>query len=72
MYFLNNYFSLGLGVTGDFLSLQRPKSGLPAGFSELPPEVQAEYTNSDVYKYDGKSLGFGLAAALRIGIHLGP
>jgi hypothetical protein len=71
-YFINRYFSLGLGLTGDFLFLQRPKSGLPAGFDQLPPEVQAEYQNSDVYKYDGKSVGFGFGAALRVGFHLGP
>ncbi len=71
-YFINNYFSLGLGVTGDFLFMQRPKSGLPPGFDQLTPEVQAEYQNSDVYRYDGKSLGFGVAGALRIGLHLGP
>lgn len=71
-YFINRYFSLGLGLTGDFLFLQRPKSGLPAGFDQLPPEVQAEYQNSDVYKFDGKSVGFGFGAALRVGFHLGP
>lgn len=71
-YFISRYFSLGLGLTGDFLFLQRPKSGLPAGFDQLPPEVQAEYQNSDVYKYDGKSVGFGFGAALRVGFHLGP
>jgi hypothetical protein len=71
-YFITNYFSLGLGLTGDFLYLQRPKSAPPEGFSDLPPEVQAEYLNSDVAKYDGKSAGFGFAGALRIGLHLGP
>ena len=71
-YFINNYFSLGLGMTGDFLYLQRPKSPTPDGFSDLPPEVQAEYLNSDVARYDGKSAGFGVAGALRIGFHLGP
>ncbi len=70
-YFVNNYFSLGLGLTGDFLYLQRPKSATPDGFDQLPPEVQAEYLNSDVYKYDGKSAGFGVTGALRVGIHLG-
>lgn len=71
-YFFNNYFSLGLGITGDFLYLQRPKSTPPAGFDQLPADVQAQYLNSDVYKYDGKSAGFGMAGALRVGFHLGP
>jgi len=71
-YFINNYFSLGLGLTGDFLYLQRPKSALPPEFDALPPETQQEYLNSDVYRFDGSSAGFGVAGALRIGFHLGP
>lgn len=71
-YFINNYFSLGLGITGDFLYLQRPKSTLPPEFDQLPAETQAEYLNSDVYRFDGSSAGFGVATALRVGFHLGP
>ena len=40
--------------------------------SELPEFDAAEYLNSDVAKYDGKSAGFGFAGALRIGLHIGP
>ncbi len=67
-YFLNNYVSVGVGLTGDFLSLQRPKSDISA----LPEEIQAQVRDSPYYQYDGKSLGFGFAGALRLGLHLGP
>lgn len=67
-YFLNNYVSLGLGLSGDFLSLQRPKSDISA----LPEEIQAQVKDSPYYQYDGKSLGFGVAGGLRLGLHLGP
>jgi hypothetical protein len=65
----DHYFSrsLSVGVDGspEFLFLRRPSLPLPPGvsLSSLTPDQQT------LYKESGSSVGFGLSALVRLGIH---
>jgi len=67
-YFLNSLFSVGLGINGDALFLKRPPLALPTGLSQL--ELDAIRANP-LYANSGNSVGFGLGAAVRAGVHFG-
>lgn len=67
-YYLTPLFSLGLGVTGDFLFLNRPALDKPSG---LTAEQSAAIDSDPLYQKSGSSAGLQLGAALRVGLHFG-
>lgn len=67
-YYLTPLFSMGLGVTGDFLFLNRPALDKPSG---LTAEQSAALDNDPLYQKSGSSAGLQLGAALRLGLHFG-
>lgn len=70
-YYITPLFSVGAGVFGDFLFLNRPPADLPASFSQLPADQQAAVKNDPLYAKSGTSLGFEAGGALRLGLHFG-
>lgn len=70
-YYVSPLFSVGAGILGDFLFLNRPQVDEPAGFASLPPEQKAAITNDPVYQKSGSSAGLQLAGGLRLGLHFG-
>jgi hypothetical protein len=70
-YYVSPLFSVGAGVLGDVLLLNRPPVALPSNFSQLPPEQQAAVRNDPLYQKSGTSAGFQLAGGLRLGLHFG-
>ena len=67
-YYITKNFSLGAGVFGDFLFLNRPPVEKPAG---LTPEQTAVIDADPLYQKSGTSAGLQLGGALRIGGHFG-
>lgn len=67
-YFLTSLFSLGLGVNGDALFLKRPPVVIPAN---VPAAEAMAIAANPLYAQSGTSVGFGLGAALRVGLHFG-
>lgn len=64
-YYFNHFVSLGVDLSGNALILHRDPSPLPAAAtSVLSPQQQAAYQQSS------DDVGFGLGAALRLGLHL--
>lgn len=70
-YYITPNFSLGGGLWGDFLFLNRPPVDKPAGFDQLPAEQQAQIANDPLYARSGATAGMNLGAALRAGLHFG-
>jgi len=70
-YYVSPTFSVGAGILGDVLFLNRPAVGLPANFSQLPAEQQAAVRNDPLYQRSGTSAGLQLAGGLRLGLHFG-
>lgn len=67
-YYVTKNFSIGGGVFGDFLYLNRPPVATPAG---LTPEQQALVKQDPLYQQSGTSAGLQLGGALRLGLHFG-
>ncbi len=67
-YYITPNFSVGGGVFGDFLFLNRPPVPTPAG---LTPEQTAAIQADPLYQKSGTSAGMQLGGALRIGGHFG-
>ena len=67
-YYITKNFSVGAGVFGDFLYLNRPPVAKPAG---LTPEQTALIDADPLYQKSGTSGGLQLGGALRIGGHFG-
>ena len=67
-YFINSYFSVGVGALGDLLLLNRPAVDKPKG---LTPDQQAKVNADPLYQKSGTSAGFGAGGMLRLGFHLG-
>jgi hypothetical protein len=70
-YYVSPLFSVGAGILGDFLFLNRPAVDKPAGFASLTPAQQAAINNDPVYQKSGSSAGLQLAGGLRLGLHFG-
>lgn len=70
-YYVSSLFSVGAGIYGDFLYLQRPPAALPAGSENLPPDQLAALKNDPLYQQSGTSAGMGLGGNLRLGLHFG-
>ena len=67
-YYINSFFSVGVGVLGDLLILNRPAVDLPKG---LTAEQQAAAKKDPVYSKSGTAAGLELGGMLRLGLHLG-
>lgn len=67
-YFVSSLFSVGAGIMGDALLLNRPPVALPAG---LTPDQQAAAKTDPLYQKSGTSAGLELGVALRLGLHFG-
>ena len=67
-YYINPYFSVGVGALGDFLFLNRPAVDKPKG---LTADQQAKVDADPLYQKSGTSAGFGAGGMLRLGLHLG-
>ena len=70
-YYVSKNFSVGVGLFGDFLFLNRPPVDKPAGFAQLPQDQQDAVNNDPLYQKSGTSFGFAAGGALRLGLHLG-
>jgi len=70
-YYVSPLFSVGAGILGDFLFLNRPPVDKPAGFESLTPDQKAAIENDPIYKQSGTSAGLQLAGGLRLGLHFG-
>ncbi|MBX3202104.1 MAG: hypothetical protein KF894_28500 [Labilithrix sp.] len=70
-YYVSPLFSVGAGILGDFLFLNRPPVGLPANYATLTPDQQAAINGDPVYQRSGTSAGLQLAGGLRLGLHFG-
>jgi len=63
-YYFSHWVSVGVDANPEFLFLKRPPLPLPAGSPvSLTPDQQA------LYQQSGSSIGFGFAAAARLGVH---
>jgi hypothetical protein len=67
-YYVTKMFSVGGGVFGDFLFLNRPPVPIPAG---LPADQAALLQADPLYQKSGTSAGMQLGGALRLGFHFG-
>ncbi len=67
-YYITPLFSVGAGVTGDFLYLTRPPAALPAGLTD---DQRAAIQNDDLYKQSGTTAGLQIGFGLRAGLHFG-
>lgn len=67
-YYVNSYFSVGLGAVGDVFVLNRPPVDKPKG---LTAEQQAAVDKDPLYQKSGTSAGLGFGGFLRLGLHLG-
>lgn len=67
-YFISPLFSVGAGIMGDFLLLNRPPVALPSG---LTPEQTTAAKSDPLYQKSGTSAGLELGVALRLGLHFG-
>ncbi|MBX3230695.1 MAG: hypothetical protein KIT84_00650 [Labilithrix sp.] len=67
-YYVSPMFSVGVGLLGDFLLLNRPPVPLPSG---LTPEQQAAAESDPLYQKSGTSAGLALGGGLRLGLHFG-
>jgi hypothetical protein len=67
-YYVSPTFSVGFGLFGDVLLLNRPQVGIPAG---LTAEQQAAVEADPLYQKSGSSAGMQLGGALRFGLHFG-
>ncbi len=67
-YYLTKNFSIGAGVFGDFLFLNRPAVAKPAG---LTADQAAAIDADPLYQKSGTSAGLQLGGGLRIGGHFG-
>ncbi len=67
-YYVSPLFSVGAGILGDFLFLNRPAVAKPAG---LTPDQAAALQNDPIYQKSGTSAGLQLAGGLRLGLHFG-
>jgi hypothetical protein len=70
-YYITPLFSVGAGILGDFLFLNRPQADKPAAFANLTPDQQAAINNDALYQKSGSSVGLQLAGGLRLGLHFG-
>lgn len=70
-YYFSPLFSVGVGVLGDALILNRPPVGLPADFASLPPAQQSAIQSDPLYEKSGTSVGLALTGGLRLGLHFG-
>lgn len=70
-YYVSPMFSVGAGIIGDFLFLNRPPTALPANFNQLTVDQQNAVKNDPLYQKSGTSAGLNLGAALRLGLHFG-
>ncbi len=66
-YYLVPMFSIGAGVSGDFLSLNRPKLDI----TKVPAAQQDAVKASPLYQQSGDSYGFGFMGGVRLGLHFG-
>lgn len=67
-YYVSPLFSVGAGILGDFLFLNRPAVDVPAN---LTPDQRAAIANDPLYQKSGTSAGLQLAGGLRLGLHFG-
>ncbi len=70
-YYVSPLFSVGAGILGDFLFLNRPPVDKPAGFTNLTQEQRDAINNDPIYQKSGTSAGLQLAGGLRLGLHFG-
>lgn len=70
-YYITSIFSVGAGVFGDLLFLNRPVPEKPDGFAQLTPAQQAQLANDPLYQRSGSSAGYQIGGGLRVGLHLG-
>lgn len=67
-YYVSPLFSVGGGIIGDFLFLNRPAVAKPTGLSAAD---QAAVDANPLYQKSGTSAGLQLAGGLRLGLHFG-
>ena len=70
-YYVSPMFSVGAGLLGDVLVLNRPLVERPSNFAELSPAEQQAINEDPLYNRTGASVGLTLAAGLRLGLHFG-
>ncbi|HVJ88594.1 MAG TPA: hypothetical protein VM580_02250 [Labilithrix sp.] len=70
-YYITPLFSVGAGILGDFLYLNRPKVDKPAGFDTLPADQKAATEGDPLYQKSGNAAGLQLSGGLRLGLHFG-
>ena len=67
-YYLVPMFSIGAGVSGDFLQLNRQPLKKPDGLTQ----AQRDALDADpLYAKSGQSYGFGFMGGVRLGLHFG-
>lgn len=67
-YYVSPLFSVGAGLFGDFLFLNRPPVEKPTG---LTAEQSAAIDADPLYQKSGTSAGLQLGGGLRLGLHFG-
>lgn len=70
-YYISPLFSVGAGILGDFLFLDRPPVDKPAGFASLTQEQRAAIESDPIFQKSGSSAGLQIAGGLRLGVHFG-
>lgn len=70
-YYITPLLSVGVGILGDFLFLNRPPVEKPANFGSLPADQQQAITSDPIYAKSGSAAGLQLAGGLRLGLHFG-
>jgi len=67
-YYVTPVFSVGGGLFGDFLYLNRPAVAIPDGITD---EARAAIANDSLYQKSGTSAGMQIGGGLRLGVHFG-
>ncbi len=66
-YYFSHWVSVGVDANPEFLFLKRPPLPPPAGVS--PVMLSLTHDQQALYQQSGSSIGFGFAAAARLGVH---
>lgn len=67
-YYITPIFSVGGGIFGDFLYLNRPPVEIPG---DISADARAALENDPLYQRSGTSAGMQIGGGLRAGVHFG-